>query len=652
MLPYCDVMATSKHFALLIVCLVASVSAFVGAQSSTSPSGSRQSDSVLQSALEARQQGQLERAVSLFEEAASSAPENPQVRWEFGNTLYQMDRYREAAGQFQSLTAVAPRAGIGFAMLGLCEFEMKSYASAEKHFRDAATLHVSDPEIERIVEYHVALLQILDERFEAADKLLKERFVSTTGVPPQIRLALGLALLHIPVLPEDLAVAQKEVVASAGNIAVQLAVRQIDEAERGLRALLREHPDTRYLHLALARALAMEGKTTEALAELDREDAMGVSKESQALRVEVPSLASSPAHTMNAQNSGEGSAEFKTVSARALQLAQQGQFTAALEAYKQALALNPEWRDGLMSAAMMAFSTGDTKQASGFLTSLIKLDGSNGTPFALLGLCDFEAGDYDAALKHLRRGQELGLNATPQAIASANYHLGILLNRNQDFEKALPLLSGALSDAALRNDVQFAMGLNLLKLPLLPSQVTDFDRPLVAQAGEAAALCSRSHYHEAFEIFEKLIRENPQRRGIRDAYGWALFSISRFDEAEKQFEAEIALSPEDASPTLGLATVSFKAHHLDVALKAARQTVLLAPRSARAHEILGRTLLELGETATAVSELEKAVGLATDLAQAHFSLARAYSKANRPKDADRERQEFLRVSENEQTRAR
>jgi Flp pilus assembly protein TadD len=63
-----------------------------------------------------------------------------------------------------------------------------------------------------------------------------------------------------------------------------------------------------------------------------------------------------------------------------------------------------------------------------------------------------------------------------------------------------------------------------------------------------------------------------------------------------------------------------------------------------AHEIYGRTLLERGDHEGAIKELETALGISIDLPEAHFSLARAYTKANRPADAERERQLFLRLT--------
>jgi Flp pilus assembly protein TadD len=58
---------------------------------------------------------------------------------------------------------------------------------------------------------------------------------------------------------------------------------------------------------------------------------------------------------------------------------------------------------------------------------------------------------------------------------------------------------------------------------------------------------------------------------------------------------------------------------------------------------LGRILVETGELAKGVEELEKAEKLAPESLQPRIALATAYAKLGRAKDAARERQEFLRL---------
>jgi tetratricopeptide (TPR) repeat protein len=591
----------------------------------------------------AKNSGAIDQALSLYEQAVQLAPRSPQVRWEYGHFLYDLDRYSDAAVQFRELTRFAPQAGVAVGMLGLCEFEMKAYDEADSHLAQALKLGVPDVGIERVIAYHSALVAIRSSTFDDASETLT-RLITAGGVPAQMRTAMGLALLRMPILPADLDLQKKELVFSAGDAAVQLALKHFSEAEKTLSALIAQNPRIPFLHLALARTLSDEGRPEEASAQLKAEEEL--SGQNDATRTLAADIAAPSHKTVNvpATSASIGdSARFDSLSQKAMYAAQTGRTEEALASFKQALSLNPNWRDGLMSAGTLAYSAGDITQAAEYLSKLTAVDPTDGTAFAMLGLCEFQKKDFESAFHHLQRGHALGMRAAPEAVASADYHLAILYTSRDEFDRALDLLKQIATDPSIHEQAKFAMGLTLLRKPVLPDDVSPSDKPLVSQAGQAAGLLAISHYPEAFKILNQILTENPSRPGIHNAYGWALLSVSRYDEAEAQFRAEAAIAPQDPTALVGLASTALKSHRVPVAIEAAKHAVALAPRSGRAHEIYGRALLQSGDTNQAVAELEKAVDLAIDLPEAHFSLARAYAAANRPADAERERQQFQKL---------
>jgi Flp pilus assembly protein TadD len=54
-----------------------------------------------------------------------------------------------------------------------------------------------------------------------------------------------------------------------------------------------------------------------------------------------------------------------------------------------------------------------------------------------------------------------------------------------------------------------------------------------------------------------------------------------------------------------------------------------------ARNVLGRVLLEVGQTDRAIKELEEGVRLAPGSREMHFALARAYTRAGRKQEAER-----------------
>ena len=194
------------------------------------------------------------------------------------------------------------------------------------------------------------------------------------------------------------------------------------------------------------------------------------------------------------------------------------------------------------------------------------------------------------------------------------------------------------------SEITFALGLAVLRLPLLPETVADAQRPLVIAAGKIAALLHDSRYDQAFPQLEVLIAKYPATPFLHYTYGTALASLSQYDEAAKQFRAELPLSPQSALPYLGLASLELQRHRAADALPSAQRAAELAPRSATAHYLLGRSLLETGKPDAAIAELHAANAITPDSPEVHFALAKAYAKSGQAEKAAQERALFAQLN--------
>ena len=95
---------------------------------------------------------------------------------------------------------------------------------------------------------------------------------------------------------------------------------------------------------------------------------------------------------------------------------------------------------------------------------------------------------------------------------------------------------------------------------------------------------------------------------------------------------------------LQIAYIKLKNKEPEQGLKLAEEAVNLSPRLLLGHYILGRILLDAGETERAISELETSQRMAPDEPKIYFALSRAYAKVGRKADADRARQTFARLN--------
>jgi tetratricopeptide (TPR) repeat protein len=312
--------------------------------------------------------------------------------------------------------------------------------------------------------------------------------------------------------------------------------------------------------------------------------------------------------------------------------------------YQSALKLRSNWPEGWRQLGTIQYMDGRYPEAIVALQQSVALEAMQADTWTLLGLSEFETKDYGNALIHLERGRALGFSGNAAAVRVSRYHLALLLNRNGDFDRAIDLLIPAIGAGALSDEIQFAMGIALLRIPALPEDVKPEEVALVRMAGEAAALLSESRYDKAFPIFEKMVSEYPRTPFLHYAYGDALASTSMYDEARTQLREETRLNPASVLPYLRLASIELLLHQNASALAAATKAVEMSPESSEAHYWLGRSLLEQGDIPAAIRELEMARRFSPNSPKVHFNLARAYSRAGRTAEAQQERAEFERLN--------
>ena len=102
------------------------------------------------------------------------------------------------------------------------------------------------------------------------------------------------------------------------------------------------------------------------------------------------------------------------------------------------------------------------------LRSLIALNPAMGPALAFLGLSEFETKDYKNSLVDLQKAQQQGYDGDAELAKVATYHLALLYNWSGEFEKAVEVLNPAIKGSRAPDDIKAALGMALLRIPLLP----------------------------------------------------------------------------------------------------------------------------------------------------------------------------------------
>ena len=154
----------------------------------------------------------------------------------------------------------------------------------------------------------------------------------------------------------------------------------------------------------------------------------------------------------------------------------------------------------------------------------------------------------------------------------SNYHLALLLIRAGEFDQASGLLMAGFGagTASASDQVQMALGMAVLRIPLLPEQVDPSQEALVLAAG--SAVISRA---DAPAAFERLIEAHPELPYLHLACGQALARAGRLAEAKRMFEREAVVSPASAAPWVELRRIAVQEKNAGEAQQAAQKAVAL-----------------------------------------------------------------------------
>ena len=169
-------------------------------------------------------------------------------------------------------------------------------------------------------------------------------------------------------------------------------------------------------------------------------------------------------------------AAFSHLAEQAEKARQNSQISDAIALYRRALELKPEWKEGWWYVGSLYYQQDKYPDCSTAFQQLTALEPNGGPAWSMLGLCEFETREYPLALAHLLHGVELGLAAAPQIDEVARYHLALLLNRDEAYEKSLDVLIDLAVRGKESQNLIEAAGIAALRKPLLPAELPPQDR--------------------------------------------------------------------------------------------------------------------------------------------------------------------------------
>lgn len=371
---------------------------------------------------------------------------------------------------------------------------------------------------------------------------------------------------------------------------------------------------------------------------------LGVSLVVSLIVVMVPPVASAQAprspHAVasgQAQNQSFDEWAKKAEAARAA-----GKLAEAVAAYQQALRLKPGWAEGYWYVGTIDYELDKPTQALEAFRHVLIVEPTNASAWGFAGLCEFQLTHYEASLADLMKARDLNVAANKDLATVVRYHAGVLLTRFQQFELAQKILT---EFSVVGNDnpkVIEALGMATLRIPMLPDELPAERREQVLLAGQGTYYLYAHAIAAAHRSFEELVSHYPATPSVHYAYGVLLLNEDP-DQGIEQFKKELEISPGSVASMLQIAFEYIKRSDWATARTWASKAAETAPDNFAARQALGQVLTELGELDEAIRQLQAGIAMTPDSPALHYSLARAYQKAGRSEDAERERAEFVRL---------
>ena len=154
-------------------------------------------------------------------------------------------------------------------------------------------------------------------------------------------------------------------------------------------------------------------------------------------------------------------------------------------ALQRAVAQQPSWTEGDWYLGTIYYDTDRHDECRDAFAHVTGQQPDNGAAWAFRGLCEFRLRQHATALEHLNRAERAGLATTPAFVAVVGYHRAILFARLEQFERAFDLDASLVRGGNTTPAMLDAVGIALLRLPLLPDEVPPEKRELVQLAGRA-----------------------------------------------------------------------------------------------------------------------------------------------------------------------
>jgi len=338
--------------------------------------------------------------------------------------------------------------------------------------------------------------------------------------------------------------------------------------------------------------------------------------------------------------------QIQTHEQRAHQLLSEKKPELAVKEFAAVVALDPHNLDAQANLGVLLFFQGRYADAEPHLKTAAEQKPDLAKIRALLGMCEHRLTETDAARADLEAAfgaldddkvrLQIGLElieiyTASQDLAKAATVVESLRQKNPDDPKVLYAAYRIYTDLA---------GEAMLSLSVAAS---DSGQMFQAMAHE---LYRQGDTPGTIADLRKALAADPNLPGIHYELAEALRAsdeLKQKAEAEQQYQLAVTANPSDEKAITRLGDIEMEKGDLDRAAAYYQRALALAPGEADASIGMARIYMQKNDLSAALPLLERVTAADPSNDLAHYRLATAYRRLNRPEDAKRELDTYLKL---------
>jgi len=325
-----------------------------------------------------------------------------------------------------------------------------------------------------------------------------------------------------------------------------------------------------------------------------------------------------------------------------------GDLAGAVASYESLLQIAPRLAPAYNNLGSLYLRQHEYRKAAATLEKGLRIDPKMSSASALLGIALYELGDYPAAGRNL----ESALRANPKD-NNAELFLANDLIKLGEFERAADHLRQLSQRQPGNQEVWYLLGKVHMKLSeeaLTKLNALDANSIWVHEiSGEVME--SMKNYDGALLEYKKAVEVAPQQAGTHYHLGNAYWSLNMWDAATEEFRAELVNDSSNCNAQWKIGNIILEQHGDSAqALTEVQKALDVCPNLMGARVDRARALLKLEQPAEAVKDLEAAIKADPAEPSTHFLLAQAYRSLGRTQEAQAEMQVFSKLEESARTK--